>query len=64
MMKVSGLRDRDNFGRRLMFSTVDGYQGKEADYVIVSTCAQKFDVSGYVGEKERTNVAISRGGVV
>ena len=61
MMKVSALRDKDNFGRRLIVSTVDGYQGKEAEYVIVSTCAQKFAVSGHVGERERTNVAISRG---
>ena len=41
--------------------TVDGYQGKEADYVVISTCAQKDSMSGHLAQMERACVATSRG---
>jgi superfamily I DNA and/or RNA helicase len=41
--------------------TVDAYQGREADLVILSvTRSNKTRQSGFLGERERINVALSR----
>ena len=47
--------------RRLQVCSVDSFQGMEADYVILSTCAQKSRMSPHVADKERACVAMSRG---
>ena len=49
------------YGRYLRVSTVDGYIGKEADYVLVSTCAQKGLITPHVASVYRACVATSRG---
>ena len=47
--------------RNLRVSTVDSYQGKEVDYVVLSTCAQNNSMSWYLAMLERACVACSRG---
>ena len=47
--------------RNLRLYTVDSYQGKEADYVVISTTAQNNAMSWYLAKVERACVACSRG---
>ena len=48
-------------GHNLRVYSVDSYQGMEADYVILSTCAQRKNMSPHIADKERACVAMSRG---
>ena len=44
----------------LIIGTVDGFQGRQADYVILSTCAQQMDTEKHLSVTGRVCVAISR----
>ena len=48
-------------GYHLKVCTVDSYQGMEADFVVLSTCAQHKTVRDHVADKKRACVAMSRG---
>ena len=44
-----------------MVCTIDSFQGKEADYVIVSMCAQGMTMSPHLQDRKRGCVATSGG---